>query len=88
MVYLPLHNIEMAQRVEIFPEGRHRLIQYSQYNCCWWPGDTQSQGISSEGIDLVVLNNLDSVVKWLIICILNHIMFTYVSLPQVSEWMI
>ena len=54
----------------------------------WWPGDAQSQGISSEGIELVVLNSLDSVVKWLIICILNHIMFTYVSLPQVSEWMI
>ena len=45
----------------------HRLLKFLQVNdndlfilhtlccCCWWPGDTSHQGISSNGIDLVIL---------------------------------
>ena len=28
-------------------------IAHSQYHGCWWPGGIRSQGISSNGIDLV-----------------------------------
>ena len=34
-------------------EDENMCIEYNQYRCCWWPGDTRSQGISCYGIDLV-----------------------------------
>ena len=36
-------------------EDKGLFILYSQYHCCWCPGDVRSQGISSPDIDLVIL---------------------------------
>ena len=38
-----------------FMKDTDQLTQDSQYNGCWWPGDPRSQGISSHGIDIVIL---------------------------------
>ena len=38
-------------------EDKNNWIFQIQYLCCWWPGDTRSQGISNHSIDLVVLDN-------------------------------
>ena len=31
-------------------EDKDLFILHSKCHCCWWPGDTRSQGISSHGI--------------------------------------
>ena len=38
---------------EITQEEKDLFILHRQYQGCWWPGDTKSQGISSPGIDLI-----------------------------------
>ena len=35
-------------------EDQGLFILHTQYHCCWCPGDTRSQGISSHGIDLAI----------------------------------
>ena len=48
----------MMQTIEIHPQVGHNkdlLVLHAQYHDCWWPGDTRSQVISSNGIDLVIL---------------------------------
>ena len=41
---------------EIFPHGRQEFVfPHSQSHGCWCPGDARSQGISSTGIDLSLL---------------------------------
>ena len=35
-------------------ENKDAWILYSQYHSCWWPGDSRSHGICSNGIDLVM----------------------------------
>ena len=35
-------------------EGKDPFILYIQYHDCWWPDDTRSQGISSNGVDQVL----------------------------------
>ena len=53
--FLLFLNIEMAQIVEILSYGRKDLfILHSQYHGCWCPGDARSQGISSQGIGVVI----------------------------------
>ena len=37
-----------------FTEGMDSWILYHQYHCCWCSGDTRSQGIRSNGINLVL----------------------------------
>ena len=32
----------------------YMLASYTQYDCCWWPGDTSSQDISNHGGDPVI----------------------------------
>ena len=39
-------------------EGKDLVILYSQYHGCRWPGNTRSQGINSNGIDIVLLENI------------------------------
>ena len=39
----------------IVMEDKDPYIPHGWYHCCWWPGDARSQGISSHGIDLVLL---------------------------------
>ena len=46
-----------------FMEDKDMLILYCQYHDCRWPGDDQSQGISSHGIDLVVSEYITSGTK-------------------------
>ena len=36
-------------------EQRGLFILYSQYQGCWWPGNTRKQGISSHNIDIIML---------------------------------
>ena len=36
-------------------EGEDLFILHNQYHCCWWPDNTRSQGISSNCINLVLL---------------------------------
>ena len=38
-----------------FKNDKDLLILHSQYHGFWWPGDSRSQGISSQGIDPVFL---------------------------------
>ena len=38
-----------------FMEVKNLFILHSQHHGCWCPGDFRSQGISSNGIDLVLL---------------------------------
>ena len=46
----------MAQIVEIFPhQDEDSITLHGQYYDCWWPGDAGSLGISSHGIDLLVI---------------------------------
>ena len=33
------------------------FIQHIQYDGCWWPSDTRRQGISSSGIDFILLEH-------------------------------
>ena len=45
----------MSYVAEIHPQGGKNIrIAHNQYHGCWWPGSMQSQGISSNGIDLVL----------------------------------
>ena len=47
-------HIDLTQVLKILPQVREgRNILYSQYHCCWCPGDVRSQAISSHDIDLV-----------------------------------
>ena len=39
------------------------FILHIQYHCCWWPGDTRSQGISNDSIDLVILEYISFNIK-------------------------
>ena len=47
--FLSLFNNKMACITEFFPREKQ-----SQLFGCWWPGDAESQGITSHGIDRVV----------------------------------
>ena len=33
-----------------FIKDKNPFMLHNQYHCCWWPHDTRSQGISSDGI--------------------------------------
>ena len=49
MIILRWHN----KLKSFLMEDKDLFILYSQYHGCWWPDDTQSQGIISHGSDLV-----------------------------------
>ena len=38
-------------------ENNNLFVPLSQYHDCWWPGDERNQGISSYGIDIVILEH-------------------------------
>ena len=52
-----LLDTKMAQAMEILSREHKELhpILHNRYHGCWWPGDARSQGISSNSIDLVIL---------------------------------
>ena len=53
-------NIKRAHVVEILPLGRQEWVHLlSQYHYCWCPGDGRSHGMSSHGVDVVLLNISD-----------------------------
>ena len=45
-------DTETSQVVQIYIKEKHKHLQN---HCCWWPGDTRSQGFSSNGFDLICL---------------------------------
>ena len=49
--FLAYLNTEMAQVVEILPDGRQGPFYPTHYHVYWWPGNGRSQAISSHGID-------------------------------------
>ena len=56
--FLLFPNTEMVQLLvveNLFVEDKDLFILYIQYHGCWCPGDTRSQGISSHGIDLILM---------------------------------
>ena len=53
-------NIKRAHLVEILPLGRQEWVHLlSQYHYCWCPGDGRIHGMSSHGVDVVLLNISD-----------------------------
>ena len=50
--YLSFLCTDMTQVVGILPRVRQGHA-YSTHHGCWWPGDTRSQGISNNDIELI-----------------------------------
>ena len=49
-------NAEIALVVEtLLVEEKNGFILYRQHHGCWCHGDSRSQGISSNGIDIIVV---------------------------------